>query len=132
MRTISSHAMIGHGAHRFGRRRRGMAEAAQSGRAVAREARGLPGLGMAAVIAVLTGLASWFFLLPAIEAARTSQAAPMASDLAEVSEADIKAALGTLANSNGVLGRFRTAEARCEDRRLAWMTLTGRAGDRPG
>ncbi len=131
VRVTPVHAIIRLRRPRFpGRRGRRMAGAIRTEAAErrgVRTARAVPGLAAATLVAVLAGLASWFALLPAVDAARRPAPAAIASDLAEVAPADIPAALGTMANSAGVLAQFRGGERRC-GQHLAWVALAPRGG----
>jgi len=88
--------------------------------AQSRQAR-VPGAAAALLIAIISALLTGYWGRPRLEAPR--QSAPWGSLLAEVSPADIGAALDTMDISPEAAMRFRNQQA-CR-RKLAWVTLAG-------
>ena len=88
-----------------------------------------PGLGLAAAIAAISAALSGFWLMSA-GAAPPRATAPGASELAEVKDAEIGAALTTLDPSNAALARFQTTKDSCRPP-LAWVSLVSPPGQPP-
>ena len=96
----------------------------------ARAPAGVPGAWAAAVIAIISALATVTLVRPKVGAAADSAAPPQGSRLEEVAPDEIGAALDTLAVTPEVAARFRAREE-CR-RKLAWITIARLPDSPPG
>src|SRR6185312_988578 len=93
----------------------------------------VPGLWPAAMIALASGIACWFWLATNPGSANSPKNGGLAaaSELAEVDDRDIAAALATMNGSSAFLARFKGRAAGCP-LPLAWVSLVRAPGQPPG
>jgi hypothetical protein len=90
----------------------------------------LPGIGLTTVIAVLSGVVCWFWLVSG-RASPLEPTAPDVSDLTEVEEPEVAGALTTMNASNTMRAQFREGKEGGCRRPLAWVTLVAAPGEPP-
>jgi hypothetical protein len=95
--------------------------------------RGVPGVLPAAAVAMLSGVLCWIWLVSGAGSAMTSagDAAAVASDLAQVDDGDVGAALTTMEGPTAFLARFKSRTAGCPEP-LAWVTVARAPGQPAG
>ena len=86
--------------------------------------RGAPGLLPGAAVATLSGLVFWIWLASGAGSVMTPEgaAAPVTSELAQVDDQDVTAALTTMEGPPAFMARFKTRTAGCPEP-LAWVTV---------
>lgn len=89
-----------------------------------------PGIGLTMVIAVISGVVCWFWLVSG-RANPLKPTAPNVSDLTEVQEREVAGALTTMSLSNAALAQFREGKDGGCRRPLAWVSLVSAAGEPP-
>lgn len=91
-----------------------------------------PGAWSAAAMLLVSGLVCWFWLMPQLMAERRSRLGNggVASELAEVGEADLAGALSTMDLPDATLARLQKAPRSC-GQKLAWVTLARQPGGAP-
>jgi hypothetical protein len=96
-----------------------------------RDQEGIPGLWWLAIATLLSAIACWFWLIPAVSPTRGAAApGPVEAELAQVEEGDIVGALTTMVGGPDFLARFRPSNRSCAQP-LAWVTVS-RAPGQPG
>ena len=95
--------------------------------------RGIPGVLPAAAVAMLSGVLCWIWLVSGAGTAMTSagDAAAVASELAQVDDQDVGAALTTMEGPTAFLARFKSRTAGCPEP-LAWVTVARAPGQPAG
>ncbi len=91
-----------------------------------------PGLWPSAAVVILSAVVCLLWLASSATEATTGDpvAAPVASDLARVGEADLAAALATMDGSAAFMAQFRSRATGCP-RPLAWVSLVQAPGQPP-
>ncbi|HEY8288808.1 MAG TPA: hypothetical protein VIG49_06030 [Acetobacteraceae bacterium] len=84
-------------------------------------------------IAMMSGIACWVWLTTSLGAAADQKDGPAAaaSELAEVADQDVTAALATMNGSSAFLARFKDRTTGCP-RPLAWVSVARAPGQPPG
>ncbi len=82
-------------------------------------------------MALLSGIACWFWALPQLATGSRPSLAPGVSELAEVAPGDIPGALATMDGANSLLAQWRQQDRSCSSK-LAWVTIAGAPGEPPG
>jgi hypothetical protein len=88
-----------------------------------------PGISLIVVIAVISGVLSWYWLATG-RANPSKSTAPNVSDLTEVEEHEIAGALTTMNAPNAFLAQFREGKGGCRQP-LAWVSLVSALDEPP-
>jgi hypothetical protein len=86
---------------------------------------------MSMAIAVIAGMACWFWLASG-RANPLKPTAPNVSDLTEVEQPEVEGALTTMSLSNDALDQFREGKEGGCRRPIAWVSLVSAPGEPPG
>ena len=92
--------------------------------------RALPGMGLATVITVISGVICWFWLASG-RANPLKPVDPNISNLTEVEEREVTGALTTVSAPNAALAQFREGKDGSCRRPLAWVSLVSAPGEPP-
>jgi hypothetical protein len=93
----------------------------------------VPGLWSSAAVAALSGVVCWIWLMSSTSISMTSEGGGegVVSELAQVDDQDVTAALTTMGGSTAFLSQFKERTTGCP-RPLAWVTLARSPGQPAG